>query len=213
MNDIQARFDNETTDHQMTVMHADGLYRHLRFRTPGTSFYWFDVVTWPGSLAIRGDMGSYVFARTDDMFGWFESSRRINPSYWSEKVVAADPGSGVKTYSEEAFRAAALEAIEGAFGDTAHEVSRRDAVIAHFTETVLDDQDGYNLDVDISHRDGAQLAADSYEGPDGFTFTDVWEWEFEGYSAQFLWCCTAILYGIRQYRAHTASTLAEGPAA
>lgn len=213
MTEIQARFDADTKDHEMTVAHDDGLYRHLQFRKPGTGFYWFDIITWPGSLTIRGDMGSYVFARETDMFAWFASSRRINPSYWSEKVQAVDTHSGVREYSPDAFRAAAFEAIDYAFGDGPEDVAQQAAVLAHFTETVLDDQDGFNPDFDYSTREGAEDAARTYEGPAGFRFTDIWEWELTEYSAQFLWCCTAILHGIRTYRAaQSTPALAEGVA-
>src|SRR3954466_1726422 len=77
-----------TRPHEVTVLHDDGLYRHLRFRSPDHSAYWFDLITVPGCLIFRGDGDSFVFSRTEDMFGFFRSSREgsINPTYWSEKL-------------------------------------------------------------------------------------------------------------------------------
>ena len=46
-----------TDKHELHVLHSDGLYRHLRFQAPGTGMWHWDLVTWPGSLAIRGDIG------------------------------------------------------------------------------------------------------------------------------------------------------------
>jgi hypothetical protein len=96
------RFAADVRGHKLTVLHEDGLYRHLRFQKPGTHFYWFDLITWPGCLAINGDMEGYTFSRVEDMFTFFRASsgwnsKTINPQYWAEKLRAA---SRVKQYSE-----------------------------------------------------------------------------------------------------------------
>src|SRR5580692_6155935 len=95
--DVAECFQRDTANHEMTVLHDDGLYRHLRFmqvitdeltgKQSRSSFYWFDLVTWPGNLVINGDMETFAFARSDDMFGFFRGDR-INPGYWAEKVRA-----------------------------------------------------------------------------------------------------------------------------
>jgi hypothetical protein len=81
-------------DHTLEVIRDDGLYRHLRCRKSGTWVYGFDVVTWPGYLTVCGDIGTWVFSRERDMLPWFEASGdRINPGYWSEKLMHGS-GSG-----------------------------------------------------------------------------------------------------------------------
>jgi hypothetical protein len=116
--DVAESFRRDTAKHEMTVLHDDGLYRHLRFRSPENGFYWFDLVTWPGVLAINGDMAGSMFARLTDMFEFFRSgafgSDRINPGYWAEKIRA---GSHVKEYSEERFRQLVTEDAEGSAAD------------------------------------------------------------------------------------------------
>ena len=104
-------FAIDCSGHQLTVRHDDGLYRHPAFRRPDTSLYWFDLITWPGHLTFVGDMGSYTFARTDDMLGFFLSGSGINPGYWAEKLQG-DPGgrASVRRYSEDLFRSAVSEA-------------------------------------------------------------------------------------------------------
>jgi hypothetical protein len=82
----EARFIKDTAEHEMTILHNDGLYRHLRFKKPGTRFYWFDLITWPGYLTIAGDMGTFTFERTEDMLTFFRGAGDINPQYWSEKI-------------------------------------------------------------------------------------------------------------------------------
>ncbi len=115
--EMAERFPRDIARHRMEIVRDDGLYRHLRFRRwedvldretrqptrrqEATGTYWFDVVTWPGHLAITGDCGSLLFARMEDMFEFFRR-QRINPGYWAEKVRASS--SPVKVYREEAFR-------------------------------------------------------------------------------------------------------------
>lgn len=72
--EIAARFAREMAGHEMTVLHDDGLYRHLRFTSNlrGHGEYWFYLITWPGCLTIRGDYGNaYTFTREPDMLPFF----------------------------------------------------------------------------------------------------------------------------------------------
>lgn len=82
------QFLEDVKDHRLTIIKDDGLYRHLRFKQPGTSNMFFDIVTWPGYLAYTGDMGSFVFTRIEDMLGFFRSKRGelgINTGYWGRR--------------------------------------------------------------------------------------------------------------------------------
>jgi hypothetical protein len=72
----QEQFLKEVSTHQFTVLHESGLYRHLRFKRPGTGIMHFDIVTWPGYLAYSGDMGCFVFQRLDDMLEFFKIKNR-----------------------------------------------------------------------------------------------------------------------------------------
>jgi hypothetical protein len=191
----EERFTEDTAGHQLTVARDDGLYRHLRFRKPGTSEYWFDLVTWPGTLVIDGDMGTYVFSRTVDMFGFFGSGE-INPQYWEQKIK----GSGdVKAYSEELFRTAVAEQVDEWITTDELDAGDVEDLRAAVRREVL--TQGYGEDI-------AQLALSQFEwwslhDPDGqpYRFTDTWEWELRDYTPQYLWCCHAITYGIREYLA------------
>ncbi|HEY6115445.1 MAG TPA: hypothetical protein VI172_05755 [Candidatus Dormibacteraeota bacterium] len=105
--EIAARFARDTARHEMTVLHDDGLYRHLRFSSNprGYGEYWFDLITWPGCLTVRGDYGDgYTFTRERDMLPFFRADRRwgINPHYWAQKLDGHR--ASAKSYSEDAFR-------------------------------------------------------------------------------------------------------------
>jgi len=81
---------SEVDKHEMTVLHDDGLYRHLRFAAPGTGMWSFNIITWPGHLATSGDIADgFMFSRTADMTNFFEIGQdggEINASYWAEKM-------------------------------------------------------------------------------------------------------------------------------
>jgi hypothetical protein len=190
--EMAERFARETADHELTVVHDDGLYRHLRARSTKDgmrSFYWFDVVTWPGSLVIRGDCGGYMFTRTDDMFGFFRADGgSINPGYWAEKTP--DFGVSAKKYSEEVFRAQLAEALadyERESPAQAEDVDKARAIIAEHEELA-----------DMGYEDNAR---DLLNELDRHTVvvTDGWEWDLKDWDWQFLWCCHAIVWAIARY--------------
>ncbi len=236
--DTAAQFAKDTAHHEMTVLHEDGLYRHLRFKRPDRSEYWFELVTWPGALAISGDMGGYTFRRIEDMFAFFRQPRSdvINPHYWSEKL---DGGrDSAKAYDEDLFKRRVAEELAEAEDDcpgvTAAWNEKVDGIVPdYYTATeeearrALDDFT-FNLLFKASCTCG-----DSHEGPeedraftwkilhhsgpghtasirqvDGFRFYDTWDWDLRDYTYQFLWCCHAIVWGIAQYDRRAVAAVA-----
>lgn len=196
------RFEQETRDHRMEVLHDDGLYRHLRFAEPGGSFYWYDLVTWPGRLVACGDCGDYMFARLRDMFEFFEGGRgQINPHYWGEKLQGPRPGrEGAKSYSEDVFKACVVEWVDDTASDmdAGEATSLREAV----DRDVLNDDDGY-----LASEDEARRRLNDFEHR-GCRFVDTFEWDLCEYDWSYLWCCWAIVRGIEQYRAAKAEAVA-----
>ena len=84
----EEQFLKDVAAHKMSALELDvGIHRHLRFIQPATNNMWFDIVTWPGSLTIHGDMGTWSFSRLPDMFNFFRGNR-INASSWSEKITS-----------------------------------------------------------------------------------------------------------------------------
>lgn len=189
--------------HEMTILHDDGLYRHLRCKSPDHGTYWFELITVPGSLTFRGDGESFVFARIQDMFDFFRSSRGINPTYWSEKLTSARDAA--LKYDEESFRAQVWQHVRE-YGQEYRGLAK--AVQEHFF-------DGWS-DYYIGDEQQARQALDSFSySPDGtyprkpFTFGETWEWDFKGFDWWFLWACQAIVWAIAQYDAAKAQPGAE----
>lgn len=181
----EERFLSDVKDHTLTILRDDGVYRHLRCRAPGTGIMGFDIVTWPGHLAYAGDMGDYVFQRTNDMFEFFRHDG-ISPGYWAEKVVAQDKHDGIENFSVEKFREAVLsdtrehlELDEGAElpGDVAEDI-----------ECLLDAENEFECAV----------AMNDFHSP-LVEFNDFWEHDVKEYSYRFIWCCCALVWAIKRY--------------
>jgi hypothetical protein len=198
-----ARFAQDTAEHAMTILHSDGLYRHLQFKKPGTRSYWFDLITWPGYLTITGDMGTYTFERVEDMFTFFrDSGTDINPQYWSEKIRAGTGTNGTiaKEYSEDLFKEHVTEHITQYAEYSDLDEADRAALIEEVRIQILEGGDTY-------HEQGARASLEDFNSEFDNQrqslriFEDIWEWDLTDYTVHFLWCCFAIRWGISQFDA------------
>lgn len=154
------RFATETEHHKLTILHDDGLYRHLRFMSeppgqPKQSGYWFELITVPGSLIFRGDGESFVFARLRDMFEFFRSNpdrntMRVSPDYWAEKLTSNR--AAAKTYSREKFDQIVAEALKDA-------EEQWPGITAAWDRHASED----NLDYGLDHEGSAREALRDFE--------------------------------------------------
>lgn len=204
--DVRARFTKDIAEHTMEVLLDQDVYRHLKFRRPGTYCMGFDIVTWPGHLAISGDLGTAVFSRLHDMLEFFRASPEraadagglyIDVGYWAEKCEANDGEK--KVFSEELFRALVKE---------------------RFDEYIAENSDGAEADTELwDELDSEVLAAmgtheaisamDGFESVDSpnFKFVDAWEYasSIEDYTFHFIWRLFAIAHAVKAYDIHTAA--------
>ncbi|MBT8163072.1 MULTISPECIES: hypothetical protein [Arthrobacter] len=181
------RFNDDTAEHEMEILLDQDVYRHLRFKKPGTGMYYFDIITTPGLLTIRGDMGTYVFSREHDMFPWFNGSY-VNAQYWGEKLQAIDKQCGYREHDESLFRQYIFED----FWERRDEYEEAAAIWAEIREGIL------GRWVDRGSASACWELMDGFKSH-GFTYSDAWEHSFEKYTFHYLWCCHAILSGIKHY--------------
>jgi hypothetical protein len=195
---MAARFAKETAKHEMTVLHDDGLYRHLRFRAPESSFYWYELVTWPGFLAVGGDVDHYVFSRVEDMFTFFRGSKYgINPVYWSEKLQ--DGRERARRHSEDTFKQIVGDELKRR---PVPNLSKEQREARAELLGRMGDGDGQWAET------AREMLADAEQAG---LFSDTWEWNFTDWDWSFLWCCFAVVEGIAAYdRAqHAGAAVAE----
>lgn len=108
--DTSTRFLLDTAFHRLEIIRDDGLYRHLRMKQPGTSCYYFDIIT-AGISDCHRRHGHWTFSRIADMFEFFGPWQDgINTGYWSEKLEAGAGYSAcellAKEYDHDAFAGA-----------------------------------------------------------------------------------------------------------
>ena len=214
----EERFLKDVAEHEMIIVRDDGLYRHIRFKKPGTGCMRFDLITWPGYLCYTGDMGTYVFSRLADMFEFFRADREhmrlrdgrtlaINPGYWGEKLQAVErsgDGGSYREFSEEKFKRAVLEHLVGWIRyrrDHTTKEERRELWDAVMFDVIGADGDsgGYRQQVaahDFHHRVNNRVE---------FYFQDFWEINVMDYTHRFIWCCYALAWGITKYDEAKAS--------
>jgi hypothetical protein len=235
---IEERFLKDVANHEMSVVRDDGVHRHLRFASPKCGSYWFDIITYTGSLVIDGDCGTYVFRRTRDMFEFFRTDREymerkgaklaINPGYWAEKVQA-HPGKGLKEFDEEKFDRAVMEYLRNwirGHRDRTDKDERRDLWEAVVNEVInADGADRKQMAAyDFHHtiRDDNRLSKrlgwDCKRQPDplAFVFQDFWEVNVERWTHGFIWNCYAIAWAVKVYdeaKQPAAEAVAESTAA
>ncbi|MFJ2420206.1 hypothetical protein [Streptomyces brevispora] len=137
-----ADFLRETAEHQLVVLHDDGLYLHLRIQKPGTRTWSWDVTTWPGHLATSGDIADgYMFTREPDMIGVFDRPKdhrdyysdgapSIDVRYWAQKLCGGRSHE-VKKYNADVFLQLVREHLEQ------HEELGNEAQAFHERQLVL----------------------------------------------------------------------------
>lgn len=198
--EVGERFKNSVIEHEMIVRQSDGLHRHLTFKSPRTYNNHFHITTWPGYLAISGDIGCYVFARLPDMFNFFRGER-INPSYWAEKVQSFDRPGGLEEFSEEAFRAAIKSDFDQwSFDDDDQKAKAWEAL----QESELSE------DRAPETLEDAVRAAMDYECPitkNGFG--DFWDHNLRDYTFRFLWCCHAVRWAVAEVDRRRTSEISQ----
>lgn len=222
--DTEKRFLEDIATHEMTVIKEDGVFRHLQFKKPGTRYYQFDLITWPGYLCYCGDMGTYVFQRTHDMFEFFrrnDKSYRIDFRYWAEKCEAADTnGGGITKFSFEKFKAEILDWLQQdkeanePNSDDSEQLLKWELAYTELGENVksevLDCDENsnvrcFNAAYNFRHTGGAWAEFHGYSAR--FEFTAFWEEDCKEYTHGFVWCCNALAWGIAKYDAAKATQI------
>lgn len=172
------KFLEDVCNHQLTVIKDDGLYRHIRLKDPTTICQYFDIVTYPGYLVYSGDMGCYLFKRTQDMFEFFRGG--FNPRYWAEKLQAEDVYGRHKKFSWSAFK-------ENLYSMCSDDLQK----------------DFLNEELRFCEEDeiGAMNFIREFDNDNEFMLdlSDFFEHDNDEYSHRYVWCCYALPWAIAKY--------------
>lgn len=188
-------FLENVKDHKIHVLQDDGLRRHIRYQRDGSWCYGFDLLTWPGHLCITGDCGSYLFARIEDMFGFFRDGKdklRINPHYWAEKCLAHK---GIEEFDADKFRENVKEWFKNVEESDDFEDDEEDEEKTNRKEEIREAVEEL-LQLDNEFECYQAIRDFDYDLID---FSDFWECNCKDYTYQYIWCLYAIVWGINQY--------------
>lgn len=182
-------FQTEVKDHEITVKHDDGIYRHLRLGRPDSVYNSFHIVTWPGCLSYSGDMGDFTFMRLHDMFEFFRA-KEPNLGYWAEKLEATDRRGGHEEFSQEKLKEHIKHDFDEywEFDNSEHRHGDWEDIESEFLER------------EFYSEDDARFAIYDYKSPfSNNEFVDSWEWNLRDYTWRFQFACHAIPWAIGKY--------------
>jgi hypothetical protein len=204
MKEIEQRFLKDVENHEMTIRHDDGVYRHIMFKKPESSCYLFEFITFPGGLLYRGDMGTFEFERVYDMFEFFRredgGALGISPSYWAEKCQASpkEGHGGIQEFKSKPVEDAIWRRWEEYFDEYEEALDSEPAISvkARIKEALE------YIDTDSEWQWVSAVSGINFSGIDtGFDAYELLECLSVGneYTYQFIWCCYALVWGIDKY--------------
>lgn len=184
----RADFEKRAPEYTMTVGIDERTHRHLKFSINNSAVFGFNIITWPGHLAISGDMGCFVFSRLTDMFEFFRGKPgEINPAYWAEKIQATAKHEGHEEYSAARFR----EEIMYWLTDQDENPDVDPDLLEAVEDVVLIYED--------EGESQAIRAAMEFTHDGKHVFQDFYEVSCREYTYHYLWCLHAIVWAISQY--------------
>lgn len=199
-------FREESAKHVMTVLHEDGLYRHIRMAEPGTRMWSWDIVTWPNHLATSGDIADgFTFSRELDMIGFFNLGGG-KEAYYSDGA----PGIDFRYWAEK---------LQGDQRDTAREY-KHELFVQRVTESLTEDLERGDLtqeQADELITEAREVEENSHAAFEWLQdhdehFPDSWEWGLRDYTLSFQLACYAVNAAVQAYLEHKAAEDAEAAA-
>ena len=187
------RFLGDVANHEMEIAMDNGVYRHLVFRGNGHGTVGkVEIATFPWSLVVTGDMGTWVFSRVSDMFCFFRNADGgINPYYWSEKIQNGSSGgrrgTDCKEYCPVTFKQNVIADLEGYEFDDYDDVTKEQVIEALNSEIYWD----------MSHENVIGQLEDLTVG--GWNISEPWEIDSEKWCYHYIWCCRFIVWATNQY--------------
>jgi len=192
-------FLNDVRNHKLFIERDDGVYRHLKINS-GSFNQSYEIITWPGGLLYTGDMGTYEFERTTDMFCFFRygldqktGDININSSYWAEKCFAESVNeNGIREFDSDRFNKNVKEHWENYFEDNTESEEAKEVWEEIESQGLQSDDSEYELINALNNFS-------TYDIETNFNFWDFWEDACESKTYHFIWCLYAIVYAIKLY--------------
>lgn len=190
---ILERFLDDVKNHTLTINLDQGIYRDLTISIPVCSDYHYNITTRPGYLMITGDMGSFTFYRSTDMFNFFRNKDdyRIKAQYWSEKLEAVCKRGGATSFDFDSVKSQLQDRLECflEYTDDDDSIEAAKEAVDYFCNYVEKYEWEYiNY---INNWDSTEAG--------GLSLEDFWECKPEKFTHHYIWACYAIIHAIKLY--------------
>lgn len=198
------QFLKDVALHELTVNLDQGVYRDITIARPNTMEMHYNITTRPGYLMITGDMGDFIFQRTNDMFGFFrpQSGYYINPGYWGEKVEAgiiSEFDIDVANSSVQGYLTNFLEDLDLSDPDDREKSKQALEAVTNFISGTQ-----WSGEFDFWNEINSWDADDA----GGLELTDFFEAPTKANTFHYIWCCYAIVHAIKLYDAQKPNEVA-----
>lgn len=199
MNPTLESFLKDVIDHQLVVNLDQGVYRDITVKKPNSIDRHYNITTRPGFLIFTGDMGDFVFERTNDMFRFFRSDDgyQINTGYWGEKVQAGEISKFDIDTANESVKSYLINYLEDLdLSDSEDKEKSKQAL-----EAVNDFISGqYSSEFDFWNEINSWDADEA----GGLELNDFFEAPTTAKTFHFVWACYAIVHAIKLYDGYKA---------
>lgn len=195
------QFLKDVANHELTVNLDQGLFRDLTIQRPGCGEMHYHITTRPGYLMITGDMGDFIFQRTNDMFGFFrpQSGYYINPGYWGEKVeagVISEFDVDTANSSVQGYLTNFLEDLDLSDPDDREKSKQALEAVTNFISGTQGSSE-FDFRNEINSWDAGDAG--------GLELTDFFEAPTTAKTFHYIWCCYAIVHAIKLYDAYKSN--------
>ena len=200
MNPTLESFLKDVASHELTVNLDSGVFRDITIQRPGCSEMHYNITTRPGHLMFTGDMGDFIFQRTNDMFGFFrpQSGHYINPGYWKEKVEA-----GVVS---EFDLDTANSSVQGYLTNFLEDLDLSDPEDREKSKKALEAVNDFISGTQGSGEFDFWNEINSWDADEagGLDLVDFFEAPTTKSTFHYIWCCYAIVHAIKLYDEYKA---------
>ncbi|ELP5901891.1 hypothetical protein QTV49_003892 [Vibrio vulnificus] len=206
-------FIKSIEDIELEVLLDNGIYRHLKFKSPSSTIVDFEVCTYPDHLVFSGDHGCFTFKEKGDLFDFFRRdvvlsgtpSIPTHDDYWTSKVISESTiVGGIHETNTNVISATLEQFVESAISDglTFWESTDQGNYDDYddFISSVKDELEDAISSVDVNSFDWLNLIEFESEIVSGLKpFSEISYDCGKELTPQFQYCCKAIVWGIHAF--------------
>ncbi|OOF37681.1 hypothetical protein BKK49_11245 [Rodentibacter rarus] len=176
--------------HQLTVLQNSENVKIFRFADPNTISLSSTIIYAANTCTITGDMGSYVFGRLLDVYGFFARNQSVFCfSYIKEKVLAQDVNGELEYFDGDL----AKRDIRHCIDKYQTECTDEDKLIE--LNGLVDSLKYVDFSCEFKADEWLANATESFEE----LFGELSYRNFKELSPNFIWCAQAIIYTTRLF--------------